>query len=145
MADYRSMFDRDYLGVWDLQGRDVTVVIAKVVGMTLVAQGGRSSKKPVVYFERTDKGFILNKTNAKAIAGMYGNDTSEWVGQRITLYPTMTSFGDKRVEAIRVRPTKPAAKAQAEGVKSQPVDPAIRAKQDEAAAAAGQRGDADGQ
>ncbi len=29
MTDYRSMFDRDYIGAWDLP-HDVTVTIAKV-------------------------------------------------------------------------------------------------------------------
>lgn len=133
-TDYRSMFDRDYLGVWDLQGRDVTVRIARVVAGTLTAPGGRKSKKPVVYFEKTEKGLALNKTNAKTIAGMYGNDTSAWIGKRITLYPTMTDFGGQPVEAVRVRPTVPQAKSR--GVASQPVDPDVRARQEAARDAA---------
>lgn len=139
MADYRSMFDREYLGVWDLQGRDVTVTIAKVAGVTLVAQGNRKSKKPVVWFERTEKALALNKTNAKTIAAMYGNDTETWVGKRITLYPTTTTFGSETVEAIRVRPRIPEPKAKPEGIESQPVDPEVRAKQNAAAEAAGER------
>jgi hypothetical protein len=125
------MFDRDYLGVWDLKGRDVTVEISKVVAATLTSQGNRKSKKPVVYFKGTEKGFALNKTNMKTIAGMYGFDADKWVGQRITLYPTQTSFGSETVEAVRVRPTVPRGKG--ESVQSQPVDPEVRAKQEAAA------------
>lgn len=107
-ADWRSMFDRDYIGAWDLpKGTDVAVTIARVEAGTLVAPGGRKSKKPVIHFEGKEKGFALNKTNAKAIAGMYGNDTSKWVGQRIAIYATQTSFGGETVDCIRVRPTPP--------------------------------------
>lgn len=133
MTDVRSMFDRAYLGCWDLQGRDVTVTIARVVAGTLTAQGGRTSKKPVVYFERTEKGFALNKTNMKTIAAMYGYKAEDWVGKRITLYPTQTSFGSETVEAIRVRPTIPKSRSASQGIVSQPVDEAIRAQQDRAA------------
>ncbi len=134
MADYRSMFTRLYLGCWDLQGKDVTVKISKVVAATLTMGGGRSDKKPVVYFEGTDKGFCLNKTNAKTIAAMYGNNTDKWVGQRITIYPTQTSFGSELVDAIRVRPTVP--KGRQQKIESQPVDSAMREKQDRAASGA---------
>jgi hypothetical protein len=129
--DVRGMFDRQYLGVWDLAGRDVTVTIARVVAGELTAQGGRKSKKPVVYFEKTEKALPLNKTNMKTIAGMYGFRASDWVGKKITLFPTQTTFGSDTVEAIRVRPMVP--KGRSQGVVSQPVDPAIRARQDRAA------------
>lgn len=129
--DYRGMFDRDFIGAWDLQGRDVTVTISKVVAATLTAQGGRKSKKPVVFMDGTEKGFALNKTNAKCIASMYGNNTDNWIGKRVTLYPTQVGFGNETVDAIRVRPTVPKGKGQ--GIKSQPVDPAMRARQDHAA------------
>ena len=107
-SDWRSMFDRDYIGAWDLpRGQDIPVTIARVEAGTLVAPGGRKSKKPVVYFEGKEKGFALNKTNAKAIAGMYGNDTAKWLGRRIAIYSTTTSFGGDTVDCIRVRPTPP--------------------------------------
>ena len=131
------MFEREYLGVWDLRGRDVTVSIKKVRGATLTAPGGIKQKKPVVWFDRTDKALILNKTMAATIQSMYGSDTVHWVGKLITLYPTTTKFGKETVECIRVRPTIP--KGKAESVKSAPVDPETRAKQDRAAGQAGQR------
>jgi hypothetical protein len=108
MADYRSMFDRDYIGAWDLGGADVTVTIAKVEAKELRAGGSKATKKPVVYFASADKGFALNKTNAKVIAGLYGPDTAAWIGKRITIYPTQTSFGGDTVDCIRVRNKVPA-------------------------------------
>lgn len=107
MADYRSMFDRDYIGAWDLpEGRDAVVKIARVEGVT-VSNGTKKSKKPVVFMEGKEKGFLCNKTNAKAIAGMYGNDVEKWVGKPIAIYATTTQFGNDTVQCIRVRPTVP--------------------------------------
>jgi hypothetical protein len=111
-TDYRSLYDKDYIGAWDLKDRDVTVTITKVIGGSLVGQGGRKSKKPVIYMKNTEKGFAVNATNGKAIAAMYGNHIEEWIGKRITLYKSMTRNpnGDGDVECIRVRPAIPAAK-----------------------------------
>jgi hypothetical protein len=104
MPDYRSFFDRDYIGAWDLNGKDMTLTIAKCIGGELVAVGGRKSKKPIVYFEGKEKGFVLNKTNSKLIASLYGNDVAAWAGKQITIYPTQTTMGGETVDCIRVRP-----------------------------------------
>lgn len=137
MPDYRSMFDRKYVGAWDLGGKDVTVKITAVKEENLQNRSG-TNKKPVVYLAGTDKGFALNKTNASTIAAMYGNNTDEWIGRLITIYPTQTSFGPREVDAIRVRPTIP--KGKAAPMPSQPMDEVMRGKQEAAAAQA----DADG-
>lgn len=105
--DYRAMFDRDYVGAWDLNGREVTVTICKVEAATLTGQGGRKTRKPVIHFEGKDKGLALNKTNGKIIANMYGPDTAQWLGKSITIYPTQTEMGGETVDCIRVRPRVP--------------------------------------
>jgi len=110
-SDYRAMFDRDFIGSWDLEGREAVVVISKVRAETLTAQGSKKSKRPVVWFEGKEKAMVLNKTNAKTIAGMYGADTTKWVGKRIAIYPTTTKFGPDTVDCIRVRPTIPQQQA----------------------------------
>ena len=63
-------------------------------------------KKPIFAFKDTDKTLVCNKTNMQAIAYAYGKEMDEWVGKPITLFPTMVPFGDKMVEAIRVRVVK---------------------------------------
>ena len=108
MAHYMTMFDRDYIGAFDLDGKDATVTIVSVTAGQLTAPGGKKNKKPVVKFEGKEKGLALNKTNCKTIAGLYGVDTEAWVGKQITLYPTTTTFGAEEVHCIRVRPTIPA-------------------------------------
>lgn len=103
MPDYRGMYDSEYLGHWDLQGKEHTVTISKIEVGKLTAQGGRKSKRPIVYFEGKEKGLVVNKTNGKVIASMYGPITESWVGQQVVLYPTTTNFGADVVECIRVK------------------------------------------
>ena len=108
MPDVRAMYDKEFLYSFDLQGRDVNVKIVRVVAGKLTGQGGKSNKKPVVYFDGKEKGLGLNITNARTIAAMYGGFNSEaWIGKWITLYPATTTFGKDTVDCIRVRPTIP--------------------------------------
>lgn len=112
---WKSMVDRDYIFAFDLNGKDVTVKIAKVVAGELAGPNGRKTKKPIVYFEGGTKGLALNATNAKTIAALYGNYVEKWVGRWVTLYPTTTTMGSETVEAIRIRPHVPKDKADGNG------------------------------
>jgi hypothetical protein len=110
MPDYRTLYDRDYIGAWDLpQGRDVVKIIARVEAKKLRNRTSANTK-PVIFFKGAQKGFALNKTNGKAISGMYGPKTEGWIGKPIALYATTTTFGSDTVECIRVRPTVPSGK-----------------------------------
>ncbi len=87
-----------FLKAEDLQGRAAKVTIGSVVYETV----GRE-RKVAMYFQGKERGIILNKTNANAIAAAYGQDTDQWVGGIIELFPTMTDYQGKQVPAIRVR------------------------------------------
>lgn len=129
--DIRSMYDKPLIGAWDLDGRDVTLTIRKVEAKKLKSAKGEETK-PIVYFERTNKGFVLNVTNREIVAGLYGYKTSAWIGKQITIYPTQTSVGGKVVDTIRVRPTVPKGKQSESIDDTHPVDEAMRANQEEA-------------
>jgi len=106
---WRSMMDeKEYLFAFDLQGREVTVTIEKISGGEVIGDKGKKSKKPVAKFEGKEKKLILNVTNCKTIAQLYGNDTAAWAGKKIMLYATTTQNGGETVECIRVRPKEPA-------------------------------------
>ena len=107
MPDYRTMYDKEFVYAYDLDGKDVTLTIERVAVGELVGTSGKKAKKPVVYFRGTPKGLALCVTNGKTIATLYGNKTEEWIGKRITIYPTKTTFGGAEVECIRVRPVVP--------------------------------------
>lgn len=141
MPDVRSMYDKEFLYSFDLQGRDVTVKIVRVVSGKLTGQGGKSNKKPVLYFEGKEKGLGLNITNARIIAGMYGSfDSSAWIGKSITLYPTTTTFGKDTVDCIRIRPTIPnshgksGSQVRRQGTASEAADPPAEDRGDEPSA-----------
>lgn len=110
-TDVRSLYEKEFLYSYDLQGRDVTLTIERVVQGKLVGVGGKSNKKPVVHFREgkdPKKGLGLCITNARTIAGICGSfEVEKWVGKRITLYPTTTEFGGKTVDCIRIRPEAP--------------------------------------
>ena len=116
--DVRKMYDKKFLYAYDLEGKDVTVTIAKVKGGEITGTGGQKTKKPVLYFRTkdggvTEKGLGLNITNARTIAGLYGSFESEqWIDKKITLYPTQTTFGGKSVDCIRIRNVIPKGKAE---------------------------------
>lgn len=113
--DVRKLFDKEYLYAYDLEGKDVTVVIESVKGGTLVGTGGKSNKKPVLRFKGKEKALALNITNARVIAALYGGfDAELWIGKAVTLYPTTTTFGAQTVDCIRVRPMKPKGRNGAE-------------------------------
>jgi hypothetical protein len=94
-------FPSKYLSAGDLQDKPHTLTMANVE-MEII--GGEDKKKPVLYFEKTQKGLVLNKTNSKQITALYGDDTDEWQGKPIVLFPAMVDFKGDTVEAIRVRP-----------------------------------------
>jgi hypothetical protein len=112
--DVRKLYDKEYLYAYDLEGKEVTVTIERVKGGTLVGTGGKSNKKPIVHFKGASKGLALNITNARVIAQLYGGfDSEKWIGKRITLYPTTTTFGSQTVDCIRIRNSVPKGKGEA--------------------------------
>ncbi len=91
-----------YLKAADLAGQDRTVNIRACVQEEL-GQGAEMEVKPVLYFDGGQKGLVLNKTNAQAIADDYGDDTEAWTGREIVLFIQKVTFQGKLTPAIRVR------------------------------------------
>lgn len=94
-------FSGSWLKAVDLRGQRVTVIIDGVKKEE-IGQGEDREYKPVVYFQGKDKGLVLNKTNGNTIAELHGDDTDNWGGKPVVLYPTKVQFGAKMVDAIRV-------------------------------------------
>lgn len=112
MTHYKAMMDTEFVGSWDLLGKDVTVTIAKVeAGRVKSRDNPKGDKKPIVWFEGKDKPFACNSTNCKTIAGMYGVHVEKWVGKRVTLFgTTCQGKGGDQVDCIRIRANIPTDK-----------------------------------
>lgn len=123
--NYRSMFPKQYLAAEDLDGREVTLTIAKLEREKVKTDSGTEQKWTIHFQEMLDrvkrdpnainKRLIANITQARMIAKLYGNETDNWIGERITIYPTTcNAFGDPHTPCIRIRDRVPPPKEQRE-------------------------------
>lgn len=101
MPSVNKLFPSQYLSGEDLDGRTVTLLI-KGARLETVGQGEQAEQKLVVYFKGTDKKFVLNKTNALAIAALHGDDYDMWGGKRISIHPVIVTAFGKTAPAVRV-------------------------------------------
>jgi hypothetical protein len=90
-------------------GKDIDVVIESVrrAGKDDKGKDGRAMENPIVSLAKVKKEWVLNKTNARAIRRLYGNETDDWAGKPVTIYrTTCAAFGDPNTPCIRVRGRK---------------------------------------
>jgi hypothetical protein len=97
-----QLYPSKFLRCSDLNGQPMRVTIA---GLKREDVGGEA--KVIVSFTNGVKALILNKTNAKAIAKVLGDETTGWRGKAITLVPAQVDFRGDIVDAIRVRAVPP--------------------------------------
>lgn len=102
--DFELLFPGRFIKSQQFNGRDVTMTIKAVVLEELEGIKGKQ-QKGLVSFEERPLQWVLNRTNASALKGMFGRETNGWVGKRVTLYPAPfrdMSTGEETT-AIRVR------------------------------------------
>lgn len=102
MAHWRKLFNEKYIGSWDLESGPVTITIAGVGHEDVVDHKGEKETVPVLSIEKTDKKLVLNKTNARTIATLHGDDTDEWVGKKVRLKVERVMAFGSMVDAVRV-------------------------------------------
>lgn len=112
-------YPSNYIKASDLRDKNVLVAIERIEMEDI-----GDDHKPVIYFLGHSKGLCLNKTNANNIATAYGDDTDDWLGKEIILYPTMVDFQGRSVAAIRVRAPNARDKANgSNGKRATPTQP----------------------
>ena len=121
MPHIDTLFDDPYIKAGHLGGEVVTATIAKVEKAVIENGTGEASVKPLIYFEgvqfRRENGnprpMVCNKTNARTIAALYGEDVSAWIGKKVMLYAVeVEAFGETK-PAIRVKQQVPSEEVQA--------------------------------
>ena len=92
-------FKKPIAKVEDLKGlkyRTVGLAVDVFKELGVVETVGREREdKPVLYFAEYTKGVILNKTNADAVAAVFGDEEDDWPGHKLQLVtvPSKTPAG----------------------------------------------------
>jgi len=101
---YRKGFPSTYLRGADLPKEGATVTIEKVkIGVMIAAYGEEPKERVVVFFVKAKKPLVLNITNAKAIAKLYGGEMNEWIGKQVHLYAEWGKYFGEYQPAVRVK------------------------------------------
>jgi hypothetical protein len=104
---WKKLINPDYIGAYALQpDEDLIVTIDYVQREQVTGTGGKKEECTVAHLIG-QKPMILNVTNSKSIAKLYGSYIEDWSGKQITLYASMTKLAGDMVECLRVRPTAP--------------------------------------
>ncbi len=104
---FSEAYPGKYLKAADVKDKPFTLIIDRVEYEKVGVDD--DEPKPVVYFTKVKRGLVLNKTCGNAIVAAYGDEMEDWNGLAITLFHAVVPFGNKMVEAIRVRIPKAAA------------------------------------
>ncbi len=119
MAKRHEVFQSRFLKAADLAGKPLVVEIERAPQEEL-GSGDDAEEKTVLYFRGGTKPLPLNMTNWDSVASIGGDDTDNWRGHIIELYPDKTPLKGSIVDCIRIRsprqkeqPQKPKAKAAA--------------------------------
>jgi hypothetical protein len=112
-----DVFPSKYLTGAEIDGREVPVVIGSVVQEEV---GMDKDKLAVVYFQKHEKGVVLNKTNWRNLAYAYGDDSDDWAGQPAVLYTVIAHNPRTGEDGPSIRIKAPSTKKQ-QRVKHSPV------------------------
>lgn len=88
------------------EGEELIAKITAVEIQEIKNTSGKSEFVPVAQFENAPP-MVLNITNTRTIASLYGECYDRWVGESIQVYATMVkAFGVEQM-ALRVREARP--------------------------------------
>ena len=104
---YQKTLDKTYLGHWDVpEGEDLVLTIDHFEKNDIKSATGSTERKHICCFKES-KPMVVNKTNLKTIAQVFGSDKFEdWEGKPIALYAASVPQADSG-KGLRVRPYKP--------------------------------------
>lgn len=111
MTTMNDLFPSPYLTAQDVKHKP-TVTIKSFTKKTMKNKQGEEEVKPIIFFAEFEKGMVLNKTNANAIAKLYGSTLEDWVNERVQLHSVVVEAFGETSDAIRVVEGKPVADKQ---------------------------------
>ena len=109
---WKRLVNPNYIGAYSLEeGEDLTVKIDFVQVEEIIGTGGKKDTGSVMHLVN-QKPMILNSTNSKTVAKLYGPYIEDWQGKLITLFASTTKMAGETVECLRIRPKVAERKAQ---------------------------------
>ena len=124
---WKKLNNPDYLGSYAFQPGEEKTVTIKEVKREMVFNPSNNGKEEctVAYFVEDVKPLILNTTNCKAIAKVWGTPYIEdWSGHKITLKVKKISAFGEMVDAVRVSNERPTDEAIICEICKKPIQPA---------------------
>jgi len=103
-----ELFPSRWINHADLNGKTFVLTIREVTIEQVRDKfgGGDMVHKGVVWFERAEKGLVLNHTQASAIAAICKSETfTDWVGKRIMLSAGRAHNGKPTIVVTAVKET----------------------------------------
>jgi hypothetical protein len=100
-----AIFPSRFVKGEDIAGKKPTVTISH---LTMEEMGKDKEVNPVLWFSGgVKKGLVLNKTNTTTIASLYGKETDDWKGKKITLYTQEERHFGEMHQVIKVAKSVP--------------------------------------
>ncbi len=90
---YDQLFPGRFIKAGEMHDEPVTLTIADIALDTMEQEDGTEKQQPVVGFVEIKRQFALNKTNAQCLRAMWGDDTGDWIGHKVTLFPERDASG----------------------------------------------------
>lgn len=104
MPNVNDMFPKPHITA-DLLNKPYELVIRSVEQKEL-RPNNTAVTSWIIRFEKAEKYLILNKTNANAIASMYGPNTDDWLGKKVVLFRTQAKIKGQMQDVVRVQSPK---------------------------------------
>jgi hypothetical protein len=104
MVTMADAFPSKYLKASDLEDGTALATIKLAALEQIKGFDGKPANKVVVYFARTFKPLVCNRTNYESISDIAGSDeTDDWAGTKVELFVVPVSFNNKTTDGVRVR------------------------------------------
>ena len=98
-----EMYPSNLLKAQDVSdaGGEMELTILSIEIKEFESDSGKE-RKPIIHFVE-GKQMVCNKTNGNLLGEMFGDESDDWLGKKITLVVQEVDFAGKRTPAIRVK------------------------------------------
>ena len=101
---FDQLYPGTYIKAGEFGGKAVTLTIKDVKREMLSNGTGGEEGAVTVSFDETEKQWVMNKTCGVCLRAMWGDDSGEWAGHRVTLHPVKDESGlSESGQCIRVK------------------------------------------